>query len=151
MIENIQNISNLCISLSVIVFGSSYIIPLIFAHCLADIFVCKTDIKIHHFFVLLFIVTRYITVQIPYPDESTIISTLLNTEISTLFYVLNIYLEKNIKRPAIGDQRSETSDRRPAIGDQRSETSDRRPAIGNLYQQNSLYYNLCLLPTIQIL
>jgi len=71
-------------------------LPNIFINSLKDIFLYKTEIKIQHCIILCFIGLRFY-LQIPYPDEITILTTFLQTEISTLFYVLQIFLEHRIK------------------------------------------------------
>jgi hypothetical protein len=139
--------------------GTNYqqiLIPIIFTHCFIDIFVSKTDIKIHHMCVLFFIATRYHFVKIPYPDESIIVSTVLNTEISTIFYVLSIYLENHLKTKS--DQAtkrpSDQATKRPSdqATKRPSDQATKRPSDPSCnYKQNIIYRNICILPYLQIL
>lgn len=67
-------------------------LPLIALHFLLDIFVCNTDIKIHHMCGLLTIFTKYYYNTQPIHDSSIFVL-VYNFEITTFFYLFKIWLK----------------------------------------------------------
>ena len=69
-------------------------LPVILSYFIIDFFVCKNDIKIHHFLIILLIYFNYNhTVSIADSNITTI--SLYKTEISTIFYSLKIIMKNN--------------------------------------------------------
>ncbi len=71
-------------------------IPLIFTHFAIDIFFCKKEFKVHHFFGLLVIAFKYYH-NMSKENATILIISLYKTELSTFFYVFRYYLNKLIK------------------------------------------------------
>jgi len=83
----------------------NYSIPIIFTHFCIDLFVCKTDMKIHHFLGIVLISFKYIY-NIQSDIDSTNILALYKTEISTVFYIIKLwnndnYLQNTYKLPKL--------------------------------------------------
>ena len=68
-------------------------IPFIFLHFIIDLFFCKSDIKLHHAFGILIVLFKYYH-NVSSADDATIVLSMYKTEISTFFYVINIYLNQ---------------------------------------------------------
>jgi hypothetical protein len=102
IIYNIECVANLLLStiVSVNLYYYYYVdkstlyfsIPLIALHFLLDIFVCATDIKLHHLCGLLVIFTKYFYNTQPIHDSSIIIL-IYNFELTTFFYLFKIWLK----------------------------------------------------------
>ena len=102
MIYNIECLANLLLSTVVSINLYYYYcvdkntlyfsIPFIALHFLLDIFVCTTDIKLHHLCGLLVIFTKYYYNTLPIHDSSIIIL-IYNFEITTFFYLFKIWLK----------------------------------------------------------
>jgi hypothetical protein len=102
IIYNIECVANLLLStiVSVNLYYYYYVdkstlyfsIPLIAIHFLLDIFVCATDIKLHHLCGLLVIFTKYFYNTLPIHDSSIIIL-IYNFELTTFFYLFKIWLK----------------------------------------------------------
>lgn len=108
-----QNIANFIISILVCINiyyyyyvdknTINYSIPIIFTHFCIDLFVCKLDMKIHHFLGIVLISFKYIY-NITSDIDSINILSLYKTEISTIFYIIKLwnndnYLQKTYKLP----------------------------------------------------
>jgi hypothetical protein len=112
-IEDIQNISIFTIAvstfLSYLYYNIHYVLynneqgrvmydmltPIIGFHALTDFFLTKSyDLKLHHLFVIGFYFYNY-HVNVSIEDNFIFIYPLLNTEISSVFYVLKYWLPKN--------------------------------------------------------
>jgi hypothetical protein len=101
-IYNIECVANLLLStvVSINLYYYYYIdkstlyfsIPFIALHFLLDIFICTTDIKLHHLCGLLVIFTKYFYNTLPIHDSSIIIL-IYNFEITTFFYLFKIWLK----------------------------------------------------------
>lgn len=103
-IELYQNIANfiICTSVSATLYAYYYIdnkyidygMYLILPHFASDLFITnKLDLKLHHIFGIIFIAYRYI-INVDQKDYTTTIITLYNTEISTFFYVLKLFIQE---------------------------------------------------------
>ncbi len=102
IIYNIECVANLLLStiVSINLYYYYYVdkstlyfsIPLIGLHFLLDIFVCTTDIKLHHLCGLLVIFTKYFYNTLPIHDSSMIIL-IYNFELTTFFYLFKIWLK----------------------------------------------------------
>lgn len=102
IIYNIECVANLLLStiVSMNLYYYYYIdksslyfsIPFIALHFLLDIFVCTTDIKLHHLCGLFVIFTKYFYNTLPVHDSSIIIL-IYNFEITTFFYLFKIWFK----------------------------------------------------------
>ena len=103
-IETYQNITNLivCGGVSAILYAyynisEQYLIPLMSIHFITDLFLTKkTDVMLHNVFGLTIIAYKYI---IPMNDSPSTILILYKTEITSLFYVFKILLQKTNNKP----------------------------------------------------
>jgi len=68
-----------------------YMTPFIVSHFFIDFFVATTDVKIHHLFIFMNYLYKYLNPTNPLIDNLTLI--LYKTEISTFFYVFRYYLK----------------------------------------------------------
>lgn len=67
----------------------------VFVHCFTDLFLTRSkDIFFHHICVILFVTYKFLN-NIQYQDDYFITISLLNTELSTFFYVFKLYMDDN--------------------------------------------------------